>query len=236
MRATAAITVLLVSLAPLAAQRGKETASDLFHSEVGLIVSPKASRNKFQTARKSTVSIMLGLRYRLWKLTGSQTADLDPDGAGLRPGDLLRLGLEINDTGYLYIVQRQSSGAWRRVFPDPEIERGNHFIHSGVTYAIPPEEGLAVQFPGGAERLVLVLSREPVKDLESLVSPSQAANTVSAAPPPEVSEATLASVRKLLNPRDLLAEKVGEEKAIYVVNRSGRPDSLIVHEIRLTGR
>src|SRR4029077_8311856 len=95
MRATAAITMLLVSLAPLAAQRGKETASDLFHSEVGLIVSPKASRNKFQTARKSTVSIMLGLRYRLWKVTGSQTADLDPDGAGLRPGDLLRLGLEI---------------------------------------------------------------------------------------------------------------------------------------------
>jgi hypothetical protein len=236
MRAPAAMALLLVSVAPLAAQRGKETASDLFHSEVGLIVSPKASRSKFQTARKSTVSIMLGLRYRFWKVSGSQTTDLDPDGAALRPGDLLRLGLEINDTGYLYIVQRQASGAWRRVFPDPEIERGNHFIHSGVTYAIPPEEGLALQFPGGAERLLLVLSREPVKDLESLVSPSQAANTVSAAPPPEVSEATLAGVRKLLIPRDLLTEKVAEEKATYVVNRSGRPDSLIVHEIRLPGR
>ena len=236
MRAPAALALLLVSVAPLAAQRGKETASDLFHSEVGLIVSSKASRSKFQTARKSTVSIMLGLRYRLWKVTGSQTTDLDPDGAGLRPGDLLRVGLEINDTGYLYVVQRQASGAWRRVFPDPEIERGNHFIHSGVTYAIPLEEGLALQFPGGAERLLLVLSREPVKELESLVSPPQAVNTVSAAPPPEVSEATLAGVRKLLIPRDLLTEKVAEEKAAYVVNRSGRPDSLIVHEIRLPGR
>jgi hypothetical protein len=231
---TAAIALLLV--APLAAQRGKETASDLFHSEVGLIVAPKASRNKFQTARKSTVSIMLGLRYRLWKVSGSQTTDLDPDGAALRSGDLLRLGLEINDTGYLYIVQRGASGAWRRVFPDPEIERGNHFIHSGVTYAIPPEEGLSLQFPGGAERLLLVLSREPVKDLEALVSPPQAVNTVSAAPPPEVSVATLANVRKLLTPRDVLTEKVAEEKAVYVVNRSGRPDSLIVHEIRLAGR
>ena len=236
MRIVVVAACLVAMSAPLAAQRGKETARDLFHSEAGLILSAKGSRSKFQAARKSTVSLALGLRYRLWKVSGSEITDLDPDGAGLRPGDQLRLGLEINDTGYLYIVHRQPGGSWRRVFPDPEIERGNHFIHSGVTYPIPHEEGLTVQFAGGPERLLLVLSREPVKELQALVSPPQPENTVSAAPPPELSEAALERVRKLLNPRDLVAEKAAEEKATYVVNRSGRPDSLIVHELRLAGR
>jgi hypothetical protein len=234
MRWAAALVLVAGILGPAAGQR--QTARDLFHSEAGLIVAPNASRSRFQAARKSTVALSLGLRYRLWRVSGAELEDLDPAKPGLRPGEHLRLGVETNDTGYLYIVQRQESGAWRRVFPDQEIERGNHFIRSGVTYTIPPEEGLELQFPGGAERLVIVLSREPLKELEPLVSPPAPENTVSAAPPPEISEPVLAQVRKLLNTRDLLSEPASEEKAFYLANRTGRPDSLIVAEVRLTTR
>ena len=146
----------------------------------------------------------------------------------------MRLGLETNDTGYLYIVHRQASGLWRRVFPTSEIEGGNHFIRSGVSYPIPPEEGLELQFAAGAERFFLVLSREPVKELEVLVSPRQPEGTVSAAPAPEIPDAVVEAVRKLVPNKDLVTERDAAEKTVYVVNRTGQPESVVVSELRVS--
>jgi hypothetical protein len=225
--------VLPLLLAPLYAQRGsRQTARDLFHSEAGLIISPSDSRrSRFGAARKGVIAVMLGIRYRIWKLGGEKPEEWDPSGP-FGPGDQIRLGVEINDTGYLYMVHRQPSGMWRRIFPDPEIERGTHFVRSGLTYAIPPEEGITVQLPDGGERFFLVLSREPIKDLEVLVGPPQPENTVSAAPPPEIPDSLVEKVHRMLNPKDLLVERAAGENAVYVVNRTGKPDSLVVVEIR----
>ena len=237
MRLPASILILALAAFPARAQRGaKQTARDLFYSEAGLIVSSAQSRKgRFAAAKKSVVAVTLGLKYGIWKLSGGEFQDWDSTGP-FQPGDQVRLGVEINDTGYLYIVHRQPSGQWRRLFPTPEIEHGSHFVRSGLTYPVPPEEGLELQFPGGVERLFLVLSREPVKDLEALVSPPQPSRTVSAAPPPEIPDSVLERVRILLNPRDLITERSAVEKAVYVVNRTGRPDSLVATEIRLASR
>ena len=228
--------LLLLTTLPGAAQRGKQTARDLFHSEVGLIVAgSEGRRGKFSAARKSVVAVTLGLKYRLWKLQNEKPVEWDPAGPWTQ-GDSVRLGLEINDAGYLYVVHRQPTGQWRRLFPTAEIDRGSHFVRSGVGYPIPPEEGLTLTFAGGAERLFVVLAREPVRDLESLVGPLVAENTVSAAPAPEIPDAVVERVRSLLNPKDLLTERATGEKAVYVVNRTGRPDSLLAFEIRLASR
>ncbi len=219
------------------AQRGsKQTARDLFYAEAGLIVSPEQGhKGRFAVARKSTVAVTLGVKYRVWKLSSGRAVPADPVDP-FQPGDQIRWGVEINDTGYLYMVHRQPNGLWRRIFPDPDIEHGNHFVHSGVTYPIPPEEGLALQFPSGAERLFLVLSRSPLKELEALISPPQPDNTVSAVPTPEIPDAVVEKVRSLLTSKDLLTERDAVEKSVYVVNRTGKPDSLVATEIRLAGR
>lgn len=236
-RAPGWVLVAALLAAPLPAQRGgKSTARDLFYSEAGLIVPASDSRRgRFGAAKKSVVAVTLGLKYRAWKLSGGNAQEWDPAGP-FQPGDQIRLGLEINDTGYLYVVHRQPGGLWRRLFPNPEIERGSHFVRSGLTYAIPPEEGLQLQFPPGGERFFLVLSREPVKDLESLVGPLQPENTVSAAPPPEIPDTVVEKVRNLLNTKDLMIERATSEKAVYVVNRTGKADSVVATEIRLTAR
>ena len=227
--------LILVALPALAQRGGKQTARDLFHSEAGLIISAESRRGKFSGAKKSVVAVALGLKYRFWKLQQEKPAEWDPGGPWT-PGDSIRMGLEINDTGYLYVVHRQPNGMWRRLFPTPEIERGSHFVRSGVTYPIPPEEGLDLSFAAGPERLFVVLAREPVRDLETLVGPLAPENTVSAAPPPEVPDTVVERVRTMLNPKDLLNERVPGERAVYVVNRTGRPESLIAVEIRLAGR
>jgi hypothetical protein len=228
-----AIWCLAVSLASAspAQHGGKQTARDLFYSEAGLMVSSRQGRQgRFAAAKKSVVAVALGLRYVVWKVSGEQAVSWDPDGP-FAPGDHIRLGIEINDTGYLYIVHRQASGMWRRVFPTPELEHGNHFIHSGVMYPVPPEGGLELKLSAGPERLLVVLSRVPVRELEALVSAPQPENTVSAALPPEIADAIVAKIRSLVNPKDLLTDRQSSEKAVYVVNRTGKPDSLVISEI-----
>jgi hypothetical protein len=226
---------LLAALAaiPAWAQRGRQTARDLFYSEAGLIVSASESRRgKFSGAKKSLIAVALGLKYRVWKLVDEKPMEWDPGGPWAA-GDAVRLGLEVNDGGYLYVVYRLPGGTWRRLFPTPEIDRGSHFVRGGVIYPIPPEEGLALTLPGGSERIFVVLAREPVRELESLVSPLAPENTVSAAPPPEIADAVVEKVRSMVNSKDLVNERVAGERAGYAVNRSGRPDSVIAFEIRL---
>ncbi|MBI3695437.1 MAG: hypothetical protein HY238_11450, partial [Acidobacteria bacterium] len=119
----------LAAPGPVSAQRGgKQSARDLFYAEAGLIVSPDTShKGKFAAVKRSVVAVALGVKCRIWKVVGGAATEADPAGT-FTQGDSIRLGVEINDTGYLYIVRRQSSGRWRRVFPTPEIEHGNHFV------------------------------------------------------------------------------------------------------------
>lgn len=231
------LTILLATAFPVLPQRsGKETARELFYSEAGLIVSSRdRGRGKFSAAKKSVIAVSLGLKYRVWKVEGENPVETDPNGPWAA-GDVIRLGLEVNDGGYLYIVHRQPSGVWRRLFPTPEIDRGSHFVRGGVTYPIPPEEGLPLTFAAGPERILVVLAREPIRDLEALVGPLAAENTVSAAPPPEIPEAVVEKVRTLMNSKELLTERVAGERTVYAVNRSGRSDSVVLLEIRFAAR
>jgi hypothetical protein len=236
-RFVAGLLLIVLLAAPARAQRrDRQTARDLFYAEAGLIVAPEQKgKGRFSAARKSAIAVTLGLKYRVWKLAEGKTVDVDPGGP-FQQGDQVRLGIEINDTGYLYIVHRRPSGTWRRLFPTPDIEHGNHFVHSGVTYPIPPIEGLTLAFPSGADRVFVVLSRAPVKELESLVRPLQPEGTVSALPEPEIPDGLVESFRTAVPPKDLVSERVPVERAIYVVNRTGKPDSQIIAEIRFEPR
>jgi hypothetical protein len=237
MRALSILTILLAAAPAVLPQRtGKETARELFYSEAGLIVSPRdRGKGKFASAKKSVIAVTLGVKYRVWKMQDDKPVDADPNGPWT-VGDTIRLGIEVNDGGYLYMVHRLPSGQWRRLFPTPEIDRGSHFVRGGVVYSIPPEEGLALTFPTAPERVFVVLAREPLRDLETLVGPLAAENTVSAAPPPEIPDAVVEKVRAAVNPKDLVTERVAGEKAVYVVNRNGRSDSVVVLEIRFATR
>lgn len=234
---TGLVFLALLVCAPAPAQRpGRQTARDLYYAEAGLIISPEQkNKGRFNAARKSSIAVTLGLKYRIWKLAAGQAVEVDPADP-FQAGDQVRLGIEINDTGYLYIVHRLPGGTWQRLFPTPEIEHGNHFVHSGVIYPIPPEGGLALSFPSGADQVFVVLSRTPVKDLEPLVRPLQPEGTVSALPEPEIPDTLVEKVRSSVAAKDLLSERVPVERAIYVVNRSGKPDSVVIGEVRLAPR
>ena len=234
-RTLGAALLLAVTALPSTAwaqRSGKQSAHDLFYAEAGLIVSPQSRKGRFAAAKKSVVAITLGLKYGVLKVSGQQASPVDP-ASPLSPGDAICLDVEVNDTGYLYIVQRQASGAWKRLFPTPEIEHGSTFVRSRVVYTIPPVDGFKLDFPGGVERFFVVFARQPVKELEGLMvgASAEAADPASL---PEVSDQALENLRNSLFSKDLLTERAAAEKAVYVVNRSGKTDSVVTTEIRLS--
>jgi hypothetical protein len=210
-------------------------ARDLFHASAP---GPAKAPHARQTAAP------LGLRYSIVKqVTGGQTAEVDPE-AVFHSGDRIRLAIESNDDGYLYIIQRGSTGNWSLLFPSPEIAGGDNRIERGKHYLIPPGYWFAFDEEPGNEKLFIVLSRPPETNLEQMIYSLQRdqPKTLLADASRPIDDTVVDRIRGEAATRDLLFEKTAapagaakkeKEKAVYVVDPSGRPDSRVVADIAL---
>ena len=217
-------------------------------------------RSDIIRASYSTSTEPLGLRYTLRKkVDDDQFVDVSPN-AVFHSGDHIRLGLEVNDSGYLYLINRGTSGAWNVLFPSPEINHGDNRVEPGRVYTVP--EPYSISFMGGAgvEKLFVIFSRRPEQEIDRLIyslkgggatAPKPATETPAVAPAKPAAEPQLlmASAAPLgddlvdgmrVYARDLIIDKVDEsapgkkqDKAVYVVNPKGGADSRVVADISL---
>ena len=185
--------------------RPPPTASALYHeAEVGANGGGQEAANT-------------GIRYRvLLRAADGSAAEVDAD-TTFRSGDRIRLAFEPNTDGFLYVIQRGSSGRWSMLVPHPEINGGRNRVRRFEEVTIPPEGWFRFDDTPGTEQLFVYLGREPVDALpggEGSVSETQAtdAHTVSVIG---------GSVRR----RDLVFDKEEETgskgSAAYVVNQTG---------------
>jgi hypothetical protein len=188
----------------------------------------------------------LGLRYTILKRSGDSQTETDAETV-FRAGDRIRLAVEANDDGYLYVVTRGSSGTWKLLFPSSEIKDGDNRIQRHTRYEIPSGYTFTFDEQAGEEKLFIVLSRQPEPDLEGLIySLGQNSSAPAETQKPKMLLATTAFsddvIGKLRNAyaRDLIVEKVDDEqagpkkeKAIYAVNPSGTADSRVVADVTL---
>jgi hypothetical protein len=188
----------------------------------------------------------LGLRYTILKKSGDQPVEVG-SGTVFHAGDRIRLAIEANDGGYLYVVNQGSSGTWKLLFPSPEIKDGDNHVQKRVRYEIPSGYTFTFDEQSGEEKLFIVLSRQPEPDLEGLIY--SLGNPAKDKPAVEKPKMLLASaafgddvIGKLRNAyaRDLIVEKVDDEqagpkqeKAVYAVNPSGSADSRVVADVTL---
>jgi hypothetical protein len=198
----------------------------------------------------------LGLRYTILQQSGGQSVEVAPDKV-FHSGDHIRFRVEANGDGYLYIVQQGTSGTWSVLFPSPEIENGDNEVHRGRKYTVPSEETFSFEGSPGIEKLFVVLSRQPEKELQALLYSLQQqsaspAKTPAAEPPvhmlmastnPHIGNELIDRLRNDLQSRDLIIEKASEpepaskgDKAVYVVNPSGGAASRVVADVPLTHR
>lgn len=87
-------------------------------------------------------------------------------------GDRVRILLETNTDGYLYIFNRTDDGPPVMIYPDAQIDEGGNYLQAHVPFEIPApdaaEERLrwfAFDENTGTEKLIFVFTREPLKDV-----------------------------------------------------------------------
>ena len=222
----------------------------------------QAAPPREQQQQRSSVPVInaghvpLGLRYAILREDGVNGVEVAPT-TRFKSGDRIRLKVQTNSDGYLYIVSQGTSGAWQVVFPAKARRNGSNRMKAGA------EESWNFRFSGkpGVEKLFAVLSRTPEADLETLlydlsgvpgndgVKRAAAPPAAPAAPAPTLMAGNLSVSDPLVNrlrtsyTRDLVLEEVGQapaaeekasgERAVYVVNRTNGPDSRVVADIKL---
>ncbi|MGA7409939.1 MAG: DUF4384 domain-containing protein [Bryobacteraceae bacterium] len=177
----------------------------------------------------------LGLRYTILKaLPGGGQVEVLPDTV-FKAHDAIRLSIESNKPGYLYIVLQGSSGAWTPLYREAGQQ---HQIQPGKEYIIPsPPASFEFDEHAGQERLFVLLSEKPMQDLESLVMEAQSKPTEKTPSSQDNSIDDVISQIKLVD-RDLVFTKASkdapaagakkQDSAMYVVNKSADGSRVVV--------
>ena len=241
------------------AQDSGSKARELFYTPppdatpVKKSVPARTPSTKTQTTAPvvNAANVPLGLRYSVMKRDASgKFVEVDQD-ATFRSGDRIRLNVDTNTPGYLYVVMQGSSGNWRLLFPSADVEGGNNRIDKGMSQQIPPGDKGQFLFDeqSGTEKLFLVLSRRPEADLDKLIYSITGSSTegdrrlIAAA---RIGGDVVDRLRDEVKSRDLVFEKVDEmslkydgtsdvktEKATYVVNPNRGDDARLVVDVAL---
>ena len=96
---------------------------------------------------------------------------VDPEHV-FQKGDRVRVLLETNTDGYLYIFNTTNDGAATMIYPDANLDEAGNYLQAHVPFEIPTslaaEERLrwfAFDEVAGTERLFFVFTREPLKGI-----------------------------------------------------------------------
>jgi len=96
---------------------------------------------------------------------------VDP-GREFRKGDRVRILLETNSDGYLYIFNKTNDGPPVMIYPDAQIDEGGNYLQAHVPFEIPAADAaderlrwFAFDENTGTEKVFFVFTREPLKNV-----------------------------------------------------------------------
>lgn len=112
----------------------------------------------------------LGLGLTLFMRDANGLAVRTDPARTFRKGEHVRVLLETNSDGFLYVFNTTDDGPPTMIYPDPELEEAGNFIQGHVPWEIPSstaaEERLrwfTFDQNGGTEKLYFVFTREPLE-------------------------------------------------------------------------
>jgi hypothetical protein len=83
-----------------------------------------------------------------------------------RDGDRLRISLESNFNGYVYLVNVAPDGTKYLSFPSREAKDNRNQINTGATIWMPPQDPLTFDNAKGVEVLRVIVSKDPISFYE----------------------------------------------------------------------
>ncbi len=184
----------------------------------------------------SLSSDRIGLRYTLLQRNASGKYDEVLPSTIFHSGDHVKISIMANHAGYLYIIQQGSSGTWSPIFPGQDAAQGTNYVESGKVYEIPNDGAFELNKQPGKEHLFILLSLNPINDLDGAIFGLKDQKTPPATAAPASTDNTMEASNRItdtlvqqLQSRDLVPvrEQVNtaandgtqqSEKAVYVVN------------------
>jgi Domain of unknown function (DUF4384) len=208
---------------------------------------PKSAPSTPAAAVDALSVLHLGFRYtvKLVNQTTGKEEPVDPD-RDFRKGECVRLEVESNHSGYLYVLSKQSSGGWLPLFPSSEMPDESNVADPGQKASAPQGYCFEISDPPGTETLFVALSRSPRDffDLyDAIKTPSSVtSNPVQMASARQVNSA-VEKMASTFGTRDLVIKKVTPamdkretDYSVYVVNGSDRPSSTVVKKVEIRHR
>ncbi len=200
-------------------------------------------------------TLHLGFRYtvQLVNQNTNKSEPVDPD-RDFKKGECVRMEVESNQSGYLYVLSKQSSGGWLPLFPSSEMPDESNVADPGVKVRAPKDYCFEIDNPPGTETLFVVLSRSPRDffDLyDAIKSPaptSPGSNAKAPAAAVQMADAgrmnsAVEKMAKNFGTRDLVIKKVtpapenkDTDYSVYVVNGSDKPSSTVVKKVEIKHR
>ncbi len=117
----------------------------------------------------SYTSAPIGIGYSLYmRDTNGDAVRVDPSRI-FRAGDRIRISLETNTDGFLYVFHTENNGEPQMIYPDAKLDEGENFVEAHVPYEIPwsGEQSESLRWfvfdqnPAN-ERLYIVVTRDPL--------------------------------------------------------------------------
>jgi hypothetical protein len=201
----AVVAIAGQSVKPRQSNRGDANARDLYY-DTGASSSGEA-RN-------------LGIRVKVYSMTQECNLTQVSPNSRFVAGDRVRFGVESNDKGYLYIVQRGSTGKSTMLYPHQQIDAGKNQLARGTELIVPGGNWYKFDNTPGVEHLTFIFSRKRLDLLPQLVAAADTSpGPAPAAPSGSVEASVLAILQGKENSRDLVLSP--EAPAAPEVNTSG---------------
>lgn len=118
-----------------------------------------------------------GLKVMVYQLRANKSFPVNPE-QSFTSGDRVRVRLQSNFDGYIYVINLTAKGERRLLFPRPLSRRNS--VGAGQTYDLPPSGEFRFDEEPGLEVLQIMMSRSQVLFLEAILdrAPLTAKNLV----------------------------------------------------------
>jgi hypothetical protein len=147
-------------------------SANAMNANAGISHTANANTRNYSNQNGTTMTgpaQALGLGYTLFmRDSNGRSLRVEP-GHEFHNGDRVRISLEPNVDGYLYVFHTEGNGSPEMIYPDARLDAGENWIEAHVPLEVPSSEEtderlrwFAFYGNAGTERLYIVVTREPL--------------------------------------------------------------------------
>src|SRR5215471_15084162 len=176
----AGTSVLLVPALFAPGTHAQKQGAPLWYSVATVNRVEKPNRQPTQPipkTRKQRVAL-LTLQWHLLRRVDDKNREEADSNKEFQTGDRLKVGITVNQSGYLYILNQPAGKDGVLLFPDLRINKGENYVLKDKEYVIPSycqnfEDPNDCWFqmvpPAGTETLVVIFSRDKITTLPNAI-------------------------------------------------------------------